>query len=104
MYPVVDETGKVTGMVELTHSRQQDIKRTRKIMGFAAEYTFDDIVGTSKAIKEKIRTAKEYANSPFNFLITGESWCRQRIICPVHSQLQPPAQGSLRRVKLCQLL
>ncbi len=67
MYPVVDETGKVTGMVELTHSRQQDIKRTRKIMGFAAEYTFDDIVGTSKAIKEKIRTAKEYANSPFNF-------------------------------------
>ncbi len=33
MYPVVDETGKVTGMVELTHSRQQDIKRTRKIMG-----------------------------------------------------------------------
>lgn len=73
MYPVLDESGKVRGMVELTHSRQQDIKRTRKIMGFAAEYTFDDIVGASRSIKERIRTAKEYAGRPFNFLITGES-------------------------------
>lgn len=73
MYPVLDESGKVTGMVELTHSRKQDIKRARKIMGLAAEYTFDSIIGSSQAIREQIRRAKEFANSPFNFLITGES-------------------------------
>ena len=93
MYPVVDETGKVTGMVELTHSRQQDIKRTRKIMGFAAEYTFDDIVGTSKAIKEKIRTAKEYANSPFNFLITGESGVGKELFAQSIHNYSPRHKG-----------
>ncbi len=91
-------------MVELTHSRQQDIKRTRKIMGFAAEYTFDDIVGTSKAIKEKIRTAKEYANSPFNFLITGESGVGKELFAQSIHNYSPRHKGSLRRVKLCQLL
>lgn len=73
MYPVINEDGKVEGMVELSRSRQQDLKRTRKLIGLAAEYTFNDIIGSSSVIKEKIRIAKEFANSPFNVLITGES-------------------------------
>lgn len=60
-------------MVELARSHQQDMKRARKIMGFTAEYSFDDIIGSSPVIRKKIRLAKEYANNPFNFLITGES-------------------------------
>lgn len=93
MYPVLDDAGKVRGMVELTHSRQQDIKRTRKIMGFAAEYTFHDIVGASKAIKEKIRTAKEYASSPFNFLITGESGVGKELFAQSIHNYSPRRKG-----------
>lgn len=73
MYPILDAFGNVQGMVELMRSRQQDMKRTKKMVGLTAEYTFDDIVGISPIMRERIRLAKEFANSPFNFLITGES-------------------------------
>jgi transcriptional regulator with PAS, ATPase and Fis domain len=73
MYPVINQNGEVEAMVELARSHQQDMTRTRKIMGLSAEYSFDNIIGSSSTIREKIRLAKEYANNPFNFLITGES-------------------------------
>lgn len=73
MYPVINKNGKVEGMVELSRSHQQDMSRTRKILGLTAEYSFNDIIGTSPTIREKIRQSKEFAQSNFNFLITGES-------------------------------
>ncbi|WP_158220032.1 sigma-54-dependent Fis family transcriptional regulator [Tissierella sp. P1] len=73
MYPVIDKNGEVEGMVEISRSHQQNMKRTRKILGLSAEYSFDDIIGSSPSIRKTIRQAKEFANSPFNFLITGES-------------------------------
>ncbi|MCD8140920.1 MAG: sigma 54-interacting transcriptional regulator [Planctomycetaceae bacterium] len=73
LYPVVGPNGEVEGMVELARSHQQEMKRTRKILGLAAEYSFDDIIGASPAIRKTIRQAKEYAANPFNFLLTGES-------------------------------
>lgn len=73
MYPVINKNGEVEGMVEISRSHQQNMKRTRKILGLSAEYSFDDIIGSSPAIRKTIRQAKEFANSPFNFLITGES-------------------------------
>ena len=73
MYPVVNKRGEIEGMVELARSHQQDMKRTRKILGLSAEFSFDSIIGSSPAIREKIKLAKEYAHNPFNFLITGES-------------------------------
>ena len=93
MYPVIDDTGQIKGMVELTHSRQQDIKRTRRIMGFTAEYTFDDIVGTSKAIRESIRTAKEYAASDFSCLITGESGVGKELFAQSIHNYSPRRKG-----------
>jgi len=73
MYPVLDMHGEVEGLVELARSHQQDMKRTRKILGLAAEYSFNDIIGSSHAIRDKIRLAKEYAKTPFNLFISGES-------------------------------
>ncbi len=73
MYPVFDEAGNVTGMVEVARSWQQDMKKTKKFIGLTASYTFDSIVGESPVIREKIRISKEFSNSPFPFLITGES-------------------------------
>lgn len=73
MYPTFSENGTLTGMIEITHSRQQDLSRTRKIIGLSAASTFDDIIGESPAIREQIRIAKSYADNPYNILITGES-------------------------------
>lgn len=73
MYPVLDENGTVTGMVEITHSRQQSLDSAKKLVGLSAEYTFENIIGTSTPMRESIRTAKDYANSPLSLLITGES-------------------------------
>lgn len=93
MYPVKDSDEKVIGLVELTHSRQQDIKRTRKIMGLAAEYTFSDIVGESRIIKDRIKTAKEYAGSPYNFLITGESGVGKELFAQSIHNYSPRHKG-----------
>ncbi len=73
IYPIKDDAGEVCGVFETTHSRQQDIARARKMIGLSAEYTFEDIKGKSRAIKDRIQLSKEYARSSFSVLITGES-------------------------------
>ena len=73
LYPILDTKGRVLGMVELMRSHQQEMTRTRKLAGLSAEYTFDHIIGQSMIMQERIRIAKEFAGSPFNLLITGES-------------------------------
>lgn len=73
MYPVRNTNGEITGMVEITHSRQQLLANAQKLAGLSAEYSFEDIIGTSSITRDTIRTAKDYANSPLSLLITGES-------------------------------
>ena len=73
MYPVRNTRGEISGMVEITHSRQQLLANARKLAGLSAEYSFKDIIGTSSITRDTIRTAKDYANSPLSLLITGES-------------------------------
>ena len=73
MYPVKDAGGRVIGMIELNRSRQQDMSKARRFHGLSAEITFDSIIGTSAAIRDTVRSAKRYADNPFNLLITGES-------------------------------
>lgn len=73
MFPLFDAQGNVSGMIEISRSYQQEIKRTRKLMGLTAEYEFDDIIGESPAIREKIKLAKEFSKNVGNVLITGES-------------------------------
>lgn len=41
--------------------------------GAVARYTFEDIIGESKAIKRAIKTAKKFAGSEENILLVGES-------------------------------
>ena len=73
MYPLFNSDGQILGMIEIARNRDQDIKLVKNVVGTDAAYTFDDIVGSSPVMKACIKTAKEYANSPYNFLITGES-------------------------------
>lgn len=73
MYPIKDNAGKVLGMIELNRSRQQDISKAQRFVGLSADYTFDSIIGMSPKLRDTIKTAKRYADNPFNMLITGES-------------------------------
>ena len=73
MYPIRNEDGEILGMIEIARNRDQDMTLVKKVVGTDAAYTFDNIIGSSPLMQACIRTAKEYANSPYNFLITGES-------------------------------
>ena len=87
MYPIIGEDGKTEGLVEITHSRQLDIMRTRRIVGLGAEHTFDDIIGKSDIMQRTIRTAKKYADNPFNVLINGESGVGKDLIAQaIHNE------------------
>lgn len=93
MYPVINKNGKVEGMVEISRSHQQDMKRTRKILGLSAEYCFDDIIGPSSIMKKTIRQAKEFSNSPFNFLVTGESGVGKELFVQSIHNYSPRKKG-----------
>lgn len=73
MYPVKDENGTIKGIVEVSHSRHSDLRKAKKMVGFAAQYTFDSILGESKAIKNRKQQAMNFAGSNFNLHIYGES-------------------------------
>ena len=73
MYPILDDAGKVKGIVEISHSRHDDIHKAKKLMGFTAKYNFENILGESEAIKGCIAQAVQFAQSKFNLHICGES-------------------------------
>lgn len=58
---------------EETESRQHDMRSTLYGAGHAAGYTFEDILGTSRAIRECIEVARRVARSDAAVMITGES-------------------------------
>ena len=93
IYPIKDRDGNVYGVFETTHSRQQDIARARKMIGLSAEYTFEDIKGKSREIKERIQLAKEYASSSFSVLITGESGVGKELFAQSIHNYSPRRNG-----------
>ena len=93
MYPIKDEQGNVKGLVEITHSRQQDMRTARKIVGLSADYTFKDIIGSSMLIQQKIHIAKEYAKSSYSILITGESGVGKELFAQSIHNYSPKRKG-----------
>lgn len=93
MYPIKDENGRVKGLVEITRSRQQDVKTARKIVGLSADYTFDDIIGSSRKMQQQIHVAKEYAKSSFSVLITGESGVGKELFAQSIHNYSPRRKG-----------
>lgn len=73
IYPLQNETGRISGVVEISRSRTKEIKQLRKALGLVADYTFDDIIGKSEAMRETKKLAMSFAASPYNVLIYGES-------------------------------
>lgn len=73
MYPMFDEKGNVSGVSEISRSRNTKIKQVRDTLGLVADYTFEDIIGNSKAMTDAKKLAMSFAVSPYNVLIYGES-------------------------------
>ena len=73
MYPLFDDTGKVSGVAEISRSRTTQIKQVQNALGLSAGYTFDDIIGSSRPMIEAKKLAMSFASSPYNILIYGES-------------------------------
>lgn len=73
-YPVLDnESGDVIGAINIFRSIKRSRKLANKIAGYQATYQFEDIIGESSEIKDKINLAKIYSRSEANVLIQGES-------------------------------
>ncbi|MGI6211922.1 MAG: sigma-54 interaction domain-containing protein [Anaerovoracaceae bacterium] len=74
MYPIRDPSdGSVEGVIEVSHLQQNDLKIVNNMMGFRAKYDFDSIIAESEIMKNRIRQAAIFAESPLNLHIYGES-------------------------------
>ncbi len=68
-------TGAVITLDDITDIQrlESQIRRTLNEKGLVARYTFDDIIHESAEIERVIETAKRYAASDSNIIITGET-------------------------------
>lgn len=74
MYPIFSDQDEVEGILEILYFNKLNLNKVNKIIGHAAEYTFDSIIGESEAMKETIEIASEFATAGRNsVLIVGES-------------------------------
>lgn len=93
MYPLFDNYGNVTGLIEISRHREQDMNLIKKVIGLKANYVFDDIIGSSPSIQDCINIAKKYACSTYNILITGESGVGKELFAQSIHNYSPRRNG-----------
>lgn len=72
-YPVFNTNGNIIGAIDIFRGIKRSRKLANTIAGYEASFKFDNIIGQSKKIKEKIELSKNFAKSSENILIEGES-------------------------------
>ena len=87
VYPVSYNDGTVSALIIVV----KDIKRVRRhaneIIGRRAVYTFDKMIGRSKAFTEAVSFARQVADSNSTILITGESGTGKEIFAQsIHNE------------------
>lgn len=66
---------------------EHKIRRELYSKGLISKYSFEDIKGSSKLIRDCIETARQYARSDFTILITGESGTGKELFAhSIHSE------------------
>lgn len=84
--PIKDQYGKIVTVVDTFRKIKRVNKLVNDLSGSYAKFTFDDIIGSSKQIKDCISHAKTAAMSMSNVLITGESGTGKELIAQsIHS-------------------
>jgi len=79
-YPIKDEDKKIIGMVVSLKHIQNVYNLVNKYTGMQARYTFENIIGKSKRIKDIIEYSEDIASSPSTVLISGESGTGKEIL------------------------
>jgi PAS domain S-box-containing protein len=69
----ISDGEKMIGIVVTIKELENILNLVKRYSGYSARYTFEDIVGESKEIKEVIEFAKAISKSPSTVLINGES-------------------------------
>lgn len=72
-YPVFDRDKQIIGAIDIYRRIKRSIKVATHLVGYHANYTFDDFIGDSKSLADTIVLAKKFAHSDKNILITGDS-------------------------------
>ena len=74
IYPIFTDDDEIDGVLEFLYLNKLNLNKVNKIIGHAAEYTFDSIIGESEEIRQSIAVASEFATAGRNsVLIVGES-------------------------------
>ncbi len=71
--PSMDDKGHITGGIVILHSIDRVHRMVNSIYGTRAELNFDDIIGSSPAIRNTIKLARLAADTMSNILLQGES-------------------------------
>ena len=72
-YPVFDHKKEVIGAIDVFRGIKRTTKLANTLVGQNVNYRFENIIGKSWILKEKIRLAKSFALSDANIYIQGES-------------------------------
>jgi len=72
-YPVFDDEREVIGTIDIFRGIKRSTKLANTLVGHNVPYKFENIVGESSILKEKIGLAKSFALSDANIYIQGES-------------------------------
>lgn len=81
--------GSVIGIQDITYIQSLENKVRKKLLnkGFVAKYTFNDVKGKSKIIKNRINIAKKISKSDFSVLIQGNNGTGKEIFAQaIHNE------------------
>ncbi len=78
IYPIFTDDDEIDGVLEFLYLNKLNLNKVNKIIGHAAEYTFDSIIGESEEIRQSIAVASEFATAGRNsVLIVGRAaWAK----------------------------
>ena len=80
VYPIKSRSNEITGTIVVFKDIQNVYNLVNKYTGMSATYTFEDLIGESKAVLRLIEQAKNVSHSPSTILIQGESGTGKELI------------------------
>lgn len=91
--PILDQQGKVCGGIITLREMQNVHRLVTDMVGARAQFTFDDIIGESPALRYSIQTAKAVARSISSVLLQGESGTGKEMFAQAIHNASPMAEG-----------
>ncbi len=91
--PIRDKDGNLDGVIDIFREIKKVRQLVNRMVGSSAKFSFDDILGSSAAVKEVVRMGKIAANSFANLLIQGESGTGKEMIAQAVHNASARAEG-----------